>query len=153
MRFQIAAELSWFRLDPTAEIRDFWAGNYPAMRDVEANLAAARKAGWMCVGHFSLPAKAWTDYYGPLKERLPDFRRACAGDPEAQGLADLTAREMSIMGRYADVCGYELFVLRRQETMTDRARRRLLMAGVGAAFVAPFSALGCCAPRRVVRRP
>lgn len=113
MRFQIAAELSWFRLDPPAEIRDFWAGNYPAMRDVEANLAAARKARWRCVGYFHLPAEAWTDYYGPLKQRLPAFRRSYVSDRDAQAIADLTELEMSLMGRYSAVCGYEVFVLRR----------------------------------------
>jgi SAM-dependent methyltransferase len=111
--YLVVSELSWFRSDPPAEIRDFWAGNYPAMRDVDGNLAAAREAGWRCVGHFPLPAEAWADYYDPLKQCLPDFRRSYASDPEAQGLADLTEREILVMGRYAEVCGYELFVLRR----------------------------------------
>jgi SAM-dependent methyltransferase len=66
--YLVVSGLSWLRLDPPAEIRDFWAGNYPAMRDVEANPAAARKARWRCVGHFHLPAEAWTDYCGPLKQ-------------------------------------------------------------------------------------
>jgi SAM-dependent methyltransferase len=111
--YLVVSELSWFRLDPPAEIRDFWAGNYPAMRDVEANLAAARKARWRCVGHFHLPAEAWTDYYGPLKQRLPAFRRSYVSDRDAQAIADLTEQEMSLMGRYSAVCGYEVFVLRR----------------------------------------
>lgn len=111
--YLVVSELSWFRSYPPAEIRDFWESNYPVMRDVDANLAAAREAGWTCLGHFHLPAEAWANYYGPLKQRLRDFRRSYAGDPAAQGLADLTEREMLLMGRHADVCGYELFVLRR----------------------------------------
>ena len=66
--YLVVSQLSWLRLDPPAEIRDFWAGNCPAMRDVEANPAAARKARWRCLGHFHLPAEAWTDHDGPLKQ-------------------------------------------------------------------------------------
>jgi hypothetical protein len=32
---------------------------------------------------------------------------------DAKAIADLTEQEMSIMGRYSAVCGYEVFVLRR----------------------------------------
>lgn len=52
----------------------------------------------------------------PLRERLPDFRNAHAGDPERQAVADMTEREMDIMGRYADFCGYEFSVPRRIES-------------------------------------
>lgn len=111
--YLVLSELSWFRPDSPAELRDFWKDNYPAMRDVEANLSAARQAGWKCVGHFHLPAEAWAEYYGPLRQRLLAFRRSYADDPEARALADLIEREMLLMERYRDNCGYEVFVLRR----------------------------------------
>jgi hypothetical protein len=52
----------------------------------------------------------------PLLERLPDFRKAHARDPEAQAVSDMSEQEMDIMGRYADFCGYEFSVLRRIES-------------------------------------
>ena len=111
--YLVVSELSWFRPDPPAEIRDFWGRHYPAMRSVDENLTAARAVGWTPVGHDHLPAEAWTGYYEPLKQRLPAFRRSYAYDRDAQAVADMTEEEMSLMGRYSEVCGYEVFVLRR----------------------------------------
>ena len=65
------------------------------------------------MGNYHLPAEAWTRYYEPLKYRLPAFRRSYVQDRDAQAIADMTEQEMSLMGRYPDVCGYEFFVLRR----------------------------------------
>ena len=45
--YLVVSELSWFRPDPPAEIRDFWGHHYPAMRSVDGNLAVARlRAGY-----------------------------------------------------------------------------------------------------------
>lgn len=45
--YLVVSELSWFRPDPPAEVKEFWDLNYPAMRGVDANLAAALAAGWV----------------------------------------------------------------------------------------------------------
>lgn len=110
--YLVVSEMSWFRPSRPEEIASFWAANYPSMRSVEENLTAARGLGWRIVGHFPLPVSAWSDeFYGPLRERIPVFRDAHPGDPEAQILADETEREMSLMERFSDWCGYEFFVL------------------------------------------
>ncbi|MEA3276845.1 MAG: class I SAM-dependent methyltransferase [Pseudomonadota bacterium] len=111
--YLVVSELSWFRPDPPAEISDFWERHYPSIRGVDENLAAAQNAGWTGVGNFPLPAEAWDRYHAPLKHRLAAFRRSYVHDPAAQAVADMTEREISLMARYADFCGYELFVLRR----------------------------------------
>jgi SAM-dependent methyltransferase len=111
--YLVVSELSWFRPDPPAEIKDYWEVHYPAIRRVEDNLAAAEGAGWTRVGGFHLPAAAWDRYYAPLARRLPVFRRLHAGDPGARAVADMTEQEISLMRRYADVCGYEFFAFRR----------------------------------------
>jgi hypothetical protein len=88
---------------------------YPAMRDIEANLTAAGERDWQVVGHFPLPWSAWKNYYDPLRERLPAFRAAHVGDADAQAVADLTESEMALMARYAEDCGYAFYVLRRRD--------------------------------------
>lgn len=112
--YLVVSELSWFRPDPPADLQAFWDAHYPALRGVDANLAAAGELGWWPAGHRPLPATAWTrDYYGPLRARIPVFRATHAGDPDAQAVADLTEVEMALMERYPDYCGYEFYVLRR----------------------------------------
>ena len=112
--YLVASEVSWFRPDPPQEVSEFWAENYPAIRTVEENLAAASQRGWLPVGHFHLPKEGWVEeYYKQLGERLPEFRQANADDPNAQAVADLTEHEMSMFSRYSDAYGYEFYVFRR----------------------------------------
>ncbi|MHC4390709.1 MAG: class I SAM-dependent methyltransferase [Planctomycetota bacterium] len=114
------SEIAWFRADPPAELEAFWREQYPAIRSVEENLEAALAGGWAVAGHFHLPPEAWTEsYYGPLKERLAQFRRERADDPDAQAVADMTEHEIALMSAHLDVCGYEFFVLRRTDQGTS----------------------------------
>lgn len=111
--YLVVTELSWFRPDASPEAREYWDQNYPGMRSVEDNLAAANAAGWEAVDNFHLPAETWGNYHEPLQERLAAFRQTHAGDPQALAVADLTEQEISIMRRYGHLCGYELFILQR----------------------------------------
>ena len=114
--YLVVSEMVWFRSDAPTELRDYWELNYPSMRGVEANLAAARKLGWMPEGNFHLPFEAWAEnYHAQLKARLPVFRANHKNDPCAQTVADMTEHEISLMQHYRDYCGYEFFVLRRQD--------------------------------------
>ena len=113
--YLVATEASWFKPNPPPELKKFWQENYPAIRSVEDNLAAARKLDWETVANFHLPVEAWTvDYYGPLKQRLPVFRESNANDKDAQEVAEMTDYEMSLMDNYSDYCGYEFYILRRE---------------------------------------
>ena len=101
---------------PKQALSDFWSENYPAMRTVAENLESVRDLGWQPIENFHLPVEAWTeDYYGPLRRRIPKFRRANAGDPDAQAVADLTELEMSVLDRFSDYYGCEFYILRRPE--------------------------------------
>jgi SAM-dependent methyltransferase len=109
----VVSEMSWLQPDPPAELSAFWSENYPAMRDVESNLAAARDHGWVPVGHFRLPAEGWEAYYGPLRARLSAFIRAHEADPEAAAVVAATEHEMALMTRHLEMCGYVFYVLCR----------------------------------------
>ncbi len=110
----VVSELSWFTPDPPAELADFWSENYPAMRTVEANLAAALELEWNPIGHFRLPEEGWREgYYRPLKRRLPVFLEAHTTDPEAESVVTMVEREMELMTRHPEHCGYAFYVLCR----------------------------------------
>ncbi len=106
-------DLSWFHEEPPAEAREWWAAEYPAMRSVTENLAAARRLGFEPGGHFALPAAAWTEgYYGPLEARLEPFLAAHPGDPAAAAVVEATRQEIALYRRHSSSYGYEFFVLR-----------------------------------------
>ncbi len=52
-------EISWLSPDVPEECRRFFAEEYPAMADIDANLGTITDCGYDVVGHFTLPESAW----------------------------------------------------------------------------------------------
>ncbi len=112
--YLVASEATWLRDDPPAEVREFWAKEYPAIATVAANLSTARSEGYLPVGHFVLPESAWLDdYYAPLEQRLAEFRAAHPGEAEAEALVAETEREISLRRRFSAWYGYVFYILRK----------------------------------------
>ena len=107
-------EVCWRRPDPPPECAAFWTQEYPAISDVEARLRVIRDSGYEPVAHFPLPASAWwDDYYGPLQQKIVQFRLRHEGEADAQQLADSVQREIDVWQQYSDFYGYDCFVMRR----------------------------------------
>ncbi len=56
-------ELTWLEPDPPNDCRDFFANEYPAMVDVEANRGMIENSGYTIIGDFTLPESAWLESY------------------------------------------------------------------------------------------
>jgi len=109
-----ASELSWLRSDPPEECLRFFAGEYPAMADVTANLAAIKTCGYTILGHFTLPESAWWDpYYLPLENRLRSFREKYAADPEKIEVIESIQMEIECYRRYSSYYGYVFYLMQR----------------------------------------
>jgi len=109
--YMAVTELVWLTAEPPDEVATFFGQEYPAMTDIEANIATIEERGYHVLGHFTLPDAAWwDDYYTPLEAKLPGLRTKYAGDDEAIALVDMTAREIDMRRRYGDSYGYEFFV-------------------------------------------
>lgn len=108
------SELVWLRSDPPAEVAAFFADEYPAMTDVETNLRTVEDCGYEPLGHLVLPDEGWwRHYYTPLEAKLPEMREKYAGDDDALGVIDMTAREIDMRRRFGDWYGYAFFVGRK----------------------------------------
>jgi SAM-dependent methyltransferase len=106
-------EVCWSRPDPPAECADFWAREYPAIRDTRGRLMTINECGYDLVGHFALPASAWwDDYYRPLEQHVTRFRTRHRDEADAAELADQIQREIDMWRRYSDWYHYEFFVMR-----------------------------------------
>jgi ubiquinone/menaquinone biosynthesis C-methylase UbiE len=106
-------EVCWTKADPPRECMDFWAQEYPAIREVSVRLNTIAECGYGMVGHFTLPPSSWwDDYYRPLQQNIIQFRKRHAGDADAQQLADQVQREIDIWHAYQDFFSYEFFVIR-----------------------------------------
>jgi SAM-dependent methyltransferase len=108
------SELCWLRPNPPADCREFFAMGYPAMADVEANLAAIQSCGYETIGYFTQPESAWWEpYYHPLEARLRFLRKQHAGDAEKLAMMEGIGKEIDIYRQHSAFYGNVFFVLRR----------------------------------------
>jgi len=108
------SEMAWFRPDPPAECRQFFAGVYPAMTSVEANLATIEACGYEIIGHFTEPESAWWEFYHPLEERLRSLRERYAADAEKQAVIESIQMEIDVYRKYSAYYGNVFYVMRRR---------------------------------------
>ena len=111
-----ATEVTWLRSDLPADLEAFWAREYPAMQDLNGNLAAIRSADYVPTGHFTLPPSAWwAPYYGPIESKLPALREKYRDYPEALAVLQAERTEIDLYRRYSDYYGYVFYVMRTGE--------------------------------------
>lgn len=107
------SELVWLHADPPRELAQFFSGAYPAMTDIQTNLATIRDSGYEAISHFTLPdSDWWTNYYTPLEDKLASLLRIYADDDAALEVVKMTETEIEMRRRYAQFYGYEFFVAR-----------------------------------------
>lgn len=111
----VVTEAAWLRPreDSPADVRAFWAEAYPAMTDVEGNLALARRAGFAPLAHFTLPAEGWAAYVDPLERRMNQVLASNPGNPDAEEAARAERREFGMFREHLRWFGYEFFLLQR----------------------------------------
>jgi SAM-dependent methyltransferase len=114
--FAAVSELVWLSPDRPAECRDFFAGAYPALRDVAGNEELIAGCGFELIDEFVLPDSSWWDgYYRPLEGRLQLFRDRWAADSEKTEMLDWTQAEIDLRRKYPASYGNMFFLLRRPE--------------------------------------
>lgn len=98
----VATELVWFVAEPAAHAREFFADEYPDMRDEATRIDQARGAGYELLGSFRLPAADWHAYYAGLEAPL---REAISRHGELDIYAAIR-RERAIYETCGDDYGY-----------------------------------------------
>lgn len=111
----VLSEAAWLRPvdEVPADVRAFWVEAYPAITDVQGNLALARRAGFDPLAHFTLPAEGWAAYVDPLERRVDEVLAAHPGDPDAEAAARRERREIAMFREHLRWFGYEFFLLQR----------------------------------------
>ena len=104
-------EAVWLHDHPPALVKENWAKEYPHMRNIEGNLELMRQAGFKVLGHFTLPADAWSaDYYAPMKQPLAIMRHKYSDDEFALRVMDYLQQEIDFYERYHEYFGYEFYI-------------------------------------------
>lgn len=107
-----ASELTWFRPDPPAECREFFAAVYPPMADNAANLAAIENCGYEVLDHFLLPESTWLEsYYCPIEDRLRLLQDKYAEDRAGMEVIDSIWKQIEIYRKYSNWYGYAFYLM------------------------------------------
>jgi predicted O-methyltransferase YrrM len=107
------SDFVWWSDDPSAEVREFWASEYPQMASTEVICGRALAAGYRVQGNFRMSAAAHQAYYAPLETRLAELAPLCGGDDDLATVLAGARREVDVVRRYPDEAGYSFFVLQR----------------------------------------
>ena len=113
--FMAVTELTWFRPDLPAECSQFFENEYPAMVDVDKNLAAIRGCGFEVIDHFILPESAWREsYYKPLQDRIRVLGKKYAADRDRIEMIESIQKEIDIYKKYSKYYGYVFYLMQRR---------------------------------------
>ena len=111
--YLVMSELVWLQSKPPKTIQTFWQENYPAMRTLEEVLNLIPGCGYDLIGHFTLPEKAWWNYYLPLQAKINHLSEAYNNNSEALAILKEEQREIEMYRQYHDWYGYEFFALQK----------------------------------------
>jgi SAM-dependent methyltransferase len=103
----VVTELVWFVSDPAQRAREFFADEYPDMRDEATRIHQARSEGYELLDSFGLPPEDWRSYYAGLETPLRDAI-ARRGELEIYAATQL---EREIYEACGDDYGYLCLVL------------------------------------------
>ena len=105
------SEAVWLKVNPPSEVVDFWR-EYPEIDFVAAKIEIIMRSGYELLGHFVLPASAWTEqYYDPMEERISEKAKEWRGIPEAEAVLSEARNEISIFRQYSDYYSYAFFIM------------------------------------------
>ena len=107
-------EMCWTADDHPVEAQDFFDSVYPDIRGVDEVREVVRDAGYMVIGDFKLPDRAWwDDYYTPMLSRIEILRSKNAGIAEAEAVYAHLERESHMRRQHGASYGYVFFVLQK----------------------------------------
>ena len=107
-------ELCWFVDNPPAEVKAFFAAEYPDMKTVDDVRQMAADSGYRVIDSFNLPDSAWwDDYYTPMLARMKELKLKYAGRAEAEEVYTRCEAEIDMFRSNSACYGYTFFVLRK----------------------------------------
>lgn len=111
------SELTWLTPNRPAELEAHWCEQYPEVGTASSKLAVLERNGFVPIGYFVLPERCWLEnYYGPLKQRFPEFlARHGSSDAAAAVVAEEEA-EITLYERFRAFVSYGFYIARATES-------------------------------------
>ncbi len=115
--FLVVHDMCWLEPDPPREIRDYWERTYPSIATVEENLGIIPGCGYVVLGYFPLPERAWWDlYFGPLEARIHDQRSRFKDDPGILAQLNKELANVDLYRKYSRWYGSAFYVMQKSSS-------------------------------------
>ena len=112
--FLVLHEMTWLRSDPPQEIVDRWQSVYPGIRTAHEYASQIPVYGYVLIDHFLLHEDTWwSDYYGPLEERIAELRNKYQQDQQVQELLNREQREVELFRRHSRWYGSAFYLMQK----------------------------------------
>ncbi len=113
--YLVVSELTWFKENPPAELREFCLMDPNEDASLPARRRAISQAGYTLLDEFPLPREGWWDaYYKPIQDRLDAFEARHVDHPAALEVVKHHRTELDLFRRYGDVYGYTFFIMKKE---------------------------------------
>jgi len=115
-RFLVTHEMTWSRPDPPQEVCNYWKGLAASgIRTVPEYLEQIPACGYDVVGYFTLPEDTfWTEYYGPLEQRIQALRPKYINDSRALEVLNKEQQEIDLSRKYHQWYSSAFFVMQKR---------------------------------------
>ncbi len=107
------SDFVWWTDEPSGEVAEFWASEYPGMATEAAIRSTAEAVGYRVVCSFCMSKEAHDAYYVPLEERVTELAESI--DADVLEVLESLRREIDVARRFADEAGYTFFIIQRTE--------------------------------------
>ena len=108
-------EITWLKSNPPDECLEYWVDGYPAMTNIQSNLAVIEKNGFSILDTFVLPESAWWDnYYSHISTRIDDLKTKYSKSRGALEALAVEEKEMEMFRLYSSYYGYVFYVMRKE---------------------------------------
>lgn len=109
--FLVVTEAVWLKNDIPEELKKFWDQEYPEIGTIDEKKEIIQKAGYGLFSHFSLPSKAWVDFYGNMANEIENARKKYMDNQKAQEVYNKLQYEIDMFNKYEGYYGYEFFIM------------------------------------------
>jgi ubiquinone/menaquinone biosynthesis C-methylase UbiE len=114
--FLVVHEMCWLAQDPPDEILIHYKKMYSGITTHEKNLEVIPKCGYRILGEFKLPENTWGElYFGPLEERIEEFKKKYKDEPNAIALIKKEENEIALYRKYKKWYGSAYYVMQKND--------------------------------------
>ena len=107
------SDFVWWTDEPSREVAEFWASEYPGMATEAAIRSTAEAVGYRVISTFRMSKEAHDAYYVPLEERVTELAESI--DADVLAVLEILRKEIDVARRFAAEAGYTFFIIQRTD--------------------------------------